>query len=311
MPQRSRLGLALSALLLWGLQGSAGSHPLPGFIASFFWDDEAEAFGGYSAIELTADGLGLVALTDRGAFVKGRLTRDAAGRITGVEAGPVTRLLADGPAPLRKWRADSEGLALAPDGSFFVSFENAARVLHYPQMGAEAENLPIPDAFRNFPRNAGLEALAVDASGTLYTLPERTGTRGDRSLLGDGGNDDEGPFPVFRYRGGVWDQPFALPRGGAMVPAGADIGPDGRLYIIERQFHGFAGFSSRLRRFVLSETGLMEEEVLMTSPSGLHDNLEGISVWRDAEGALRATMIADDNFNPLQRTEIVEYRLPD
>jgi hypothetical protein len=192
-----------------------------------------------------------------------------------------------------------------------VSFENAARVLRYPRMGAEAENVPIPPVFRDFPRNAGLEALAVDSAGTLYTLPERTGTREARGVLGDGGNDGEGPFPVYRYRGGVWDQPFMLPRRGAAVPAGADIGPDGRLYILERQFHGLRGFSSRLRRFTMTETGLTAEEVLLTSAPGQHDNLEGITVWRDGTGALRATMISDDNFNPLQRTEIVEYRLPD
>lgn len=311
MPRCPRLGLALAALTLWGLQGSVGVPPPPGFVGTFVWRDREEGFGGFSALEVTADGLGLVALTDRGAFVQGRLIRDAAGHVAGVAAGPVTRLLADGAAPLRKWRTDSEGLAMAPDGSLYVSFENAARVLHYPRIGAEAENLPILPAFRDFPRNAGLEALAVDAAGTLYTLPERTGTRGARSILGDGGNDGEGPFPIYRYRDGIWDQPFSLPRRGALVPAGADIGPDGRLYILERQFHGVAGFSSRLRRFVLTETGLAEEHVLMTSEPGFHDNLEGVTVWRDASGALRATMISDDNFFPLQRTEIVEYRLPD
>jgi len=42
-----------------------------------------------------------------------------------------------------------------------------------------------------------------------------------------------------------------------------------------------------------------------------HDNLEGVSVWRDADGALRATLVSDDNFRFLQQTEIVEYLLPD
>jgi hypothetical protein len=44
--------------------------------------------------------------------------------------------------------------------------------------------------------------------------------------------------------------------------------------------------------------------------TGTHDNLEGLDVWADAEG-LRATMISDDNFRFFQRTEIVDYRLPD
>lgn len=297
--------------MLWGLQGSAVPRWWPGFIGSYVWTGTAADFGGFSAIELGDDGLDFVALSDRGTFVQGRLVRDSGGRIAGVQAGPVTRLLADGAAPFRKWRDDSEGLARAPDGSFFVSFENATRVVRYPQMGAEAQKLPIPEAFRTMPCNSGLEALAVDADATLYALPERTARREACGQWRNAGKDGDGPFPVYRYRDGQWDQPFSLPRRGGKVPAGADIGPDGRLYVLEREFHGLAGFSSRLRRFVITDAGLTEEVVLLDSAPGQHDNLEGVSVWRDTSGALRATMVADDNFNPLQRTEIVEYRLPD
>ena len=41
-----------------------------------------------------------------------------------------------------------------------------------------------------------------------------------------------------------------------------------------------------------------------------HDNLEGLAVTRAATGQIRLTMISDDNFNPFQRSEIVEYLLP-
>jgi hypothetical protein len=43
---------------------------------------------------------------------------------------------------------------------------------------------------------------------------------------------------------------------------------------------------------------------------GVQDNLEGLSVWRDIAGQIRLTLISDDNFRLLQRTEIVEYVLP-
>lgn len=46
----------------------------------------------------------------------------------------------------------------------------------------------------------------------------------------------------------------------------------------------------------------------MQSELGRHDNLEGLSVWRDAQG-LRLTMVSDDNFMFFQRTEFVEYRV--
>ncbi len=40
-----------------------------------------------------------------------------------------------------------------------------------------------------------------------------------------------------------------------------------------------------------------DDETLFDSTTGTYDNLEGLSVWRDAGGAIRLTMISDDNFN--------------
>jgi hypothetical protein len=50
--------------------------------------------------------------------------------------------------------------------------------------------------------------------------------------------------------------------------------------------------------------------MIFTSAVGQHDNLEGLSVWRDTKGTIRLTMIADDNFYFFQTTEIVEYGIP-
>ena len=96
-----------------------------------------------------------------------------------------------------------------------------------------------------------------------------------------------------------------LARDGFAV-TGADLGPDGRLYVLERNFTGL-GFRSRLRRVNMDGS---EEEILLTTPTGTHDNLEGVAIWADDQG-LRATMISDDNFRFFQRTEVVDYRLPD
>ena len=39
------------------------------------------------------------------------------------------------------------------------------------------------------------------------------------------------------------------------------------------------------------------------------DNMEGLSVHRDAAGALVLTLISDDNFSPLQRTMLLQFTL--
>lgn len=307
MQRRTVVGIAAGVLLAAGLQGSASPKPSPGYLGSYVWRDDQPRFGGFSAIEMR-DATHFVALSDRGAFVEGQLTRDADGIITGVSTGKITLLTSDGTKPLSVPRSDSEGLALAPDGSFYVSFETAVRVLRYDRLSGAATNLPVPEAFRRFPRNAGLESVAVGADGTVYVIPERIAPAKGGLLARYGGSEDEPAFPVYRYRKGVWDQPFDLPRAGEYLPVSADIGPDGRLYVLERAFHGIAGFGSRVRSFVMADAALTDAVTLLESPVGLHDNLEGLSVWRDGTGDLRLTLIADDNFRMFQRTEIVEYR---
>ena len=153
--------------------------------------------------------------------------------------------------------------------------------------------LATTQAFSDLQHNSSLEALAIGADGALYTLPERSGlaTR---------------PFPVYRLQDSVWDIPFHIPRRGAFLISGADIGPDGLFYVLERDFVG-VGFRSRVRRFALDGT---DEELILQTGVRTHDNLEGISVWQGASG-LRMTLISDDNFRGFQQTQIVEYRLTD
>ncbi len=98
-----------------------------------------------------------------------------------------------------------------------------------------------------------------------------------------------------------------LPSRGSFSAVVVDFGPDNLLYLLERTVTAL-GFSTRVRRFDLAAIDLGEETLLTTWPS-YHDNLEGISLWQDASGATRVTMISDDNFQTIQRNEIVEYIL--
>ena len=72
-------------------------------------------------------------------------------------------------------------------------------------------------------------------------------------------------------------------RDGDFLVVDADFGPDGKLYVLERDF-GWLGFRTRVRRFALGPDGLGDEVTLLETPFGELDNMEGISVWRDAAG---------------------------
>lgn len=260
------------------------------FLGAYTWQVENVRFGGFSAMHLSDDGIGVIAVSDRGMILRGRIERqdDA---ITGVQIDDFAAIRTDLPAGPPSMR-DSEGLAVAPDGTTYVSFEGITRVLRLSPDGP-ATRLPDHPAFADLQANAALEALAIDAQGRLYTMPEKSG-----------GLDL--PFPVWRFDGTDWQTAFHITRDPGFLPVGADFGPDGRLYVLERGFNGI-GFRSRVRRFDMPSSGTLTGEVMFAAPVWRHDNLEGISVWRDEKDRTRLSMISDDNFFRLQRTEIVEY----
>ncbi|MEM9475494.1 MAG: esterase-like activity of phytase family protein [Pseudomonadota bacterium] len=259
------------------------------------WNVRDPRFGGMSALEVTEDGGAFVALSDRAAVAHGTLVRT-----DGIISGIALETLEDLPLiqPPRESRnlGDAEGLAGEVGGRLHISFESVHRVDVYDGFDGTPRSLPAAPQFRTFPVNDGAEALAIDPTGAVFVIPEKLRRR-------------RTSFPVLRHRDGTWDRPFRIIATEGLAPVGADFGPDGALYLLERSFHGIFGFASRVRRFAPDATGEVFGEVILHTDPGVHDNLEGLAVWRDGDGALRLTMISDDNFNFVQRTQIVEYRL--
>ncbi len=280
--------ILVTALLL--ILGSAGqSHTTS--MGRFVWTSDDPLIGGMSAIEMADDGQSFIALSDRGFFATGEIIRNQEGRITDIVAESTEPLVISPILTIGGNQRDSEGLAVAPDGTIYVSFESAHRVGSFKDITSTEVTLPSHPDFAGFQDNSSLEALAIDANGDLFTMPERSGRF-------------DVPFPIYRYRDGVWDTPFALPRSGSFLIVGADFGPDGLLYVLERDFTGFS-FLNRVRRIDLAAG--TSDTVLMGR--GQFGNLEGLSVWRNADGALIVTMIADNNYSFLFQTEIVEFRI--
>ena len=297
---RFRPGRALilfAAALVLGFAGRSEGRAT--FVSRIVWTMDAPGFGGWSGLDVTDDGRGFVAISDRGRITAGTFRRDGAGRLAGARAGEIHRLGDSARGFFRGDPRDAEGLAVAPDGRVFVAFEAVNRVLAYADArGREATVLPLHLDFIGLIPNTSLEALAIDASGALYTLPEAVVTGG--------------PFPVYRFDGQSWDRFGAVrDRGDGFAPVGADIGPDGRFYLLERRYVERTGFATRVRRYDLTETGLANETDLLVTRTGTHDNLEGLAVWRDKSGRMRLTMVADDNFGRWQHSEIVEYLVRD
>jgi len=286
--------LLISALLV---PVAATGQPRAVEMAAVTWSDRFEGFGSYSGLMLSDDGTRFVAVSDKGGFVVGELVRDN-GQLTDIrlkDEGPLLGL--DG-QPVTRFDVDAEGLTLTAEGTLLVSFEANHRVWAYEDLAKPARALPRHIAKDRLQNNSSLEALFTGPDGAIYTIPERSG-RWAR------------PFPIHRLKDGRWDIPFTLPRSGRFLVTGADMGPDGRLYVLERDFRQFSGFGIRIRRFDWGADGPSGGVTLLETEPGTYDNLEGIVAWADAAGHIRLTTISDDNNSFFQRTQVVEFVVND
>lgn len=284
-------------MLTWG-PAPALAEPTIDHLGIHVWRESDSDFGGFSGLELSDDGKRYWALSDRGTIRWGSVDRDSQGRIKRLTTAGRARLQDSEGTKLKPgYLGDSEGLAIAANGDIFVSFEGLDRIARFDTPDSAAIPIPRTKDFKLLRRNAGLEALAITPQGDLLAIPEAW--------------DEAAPgFPVWRLRNNEWSTPFSIPRDQRWAIVGADVGPDGMLYILERDFRGVLGFVSRVRRFAMSEDALGPAEVLLESLPMQYDNLEGIAAWRDAQG-IRITLISDDNFLFFQRTELVEFRVRD
>lgn len=271
---------ALATANLAQAQGLLLSNLMPNF---------GKGSGGFSSLEITGNGSKFISVSDKGQLVAGSISRDN-GIMTGITIEQSFMLKDPQGKPSQGRDFDSEGLALDNKGGFYLSLEGPARVWHYASASATPTQITVPEAFANYGDNSSLEALAIDAKGNVLTLPERSGRHST-------------PFPVYAWNGQSWTVRFQLDRILPFLPVGADFDDHGNLYILERDFQGLL-FRSRIRKITPE---LISTTILNIS----HDNLEGLSVWRDDQGKLRATMISDNNMHDWLPTRIVEYRLDD
>ena len=255
----------------------------------------SDDLGGLSGLEVSPDGSDFFVITDRGHIASGTFTRE--NETISDLALTAMQPLVDHEARLQEFPlTDAEGLALTASGRLYVSFEHAHRILFYDAWESPAQWPSYTRAWRALSRNKGLEALAIDAGGALYALPEQINSSASEALV------------YRRVPQEPWQQAFTVPVDAEFLPVGADFGPDGRFYLLERGLYPF-GFYSRVRVMDLTDDGPTQIQTIMQSTLGTHGNLEGLAVWQDETGAIRLTMVSDDNFHSFMRGEIVEYVL--
>lgn len=281
-------GIIAGVMMLPVAVCAAGLEPAGRFV----WQSAQAEFGGLSGLEMSPDGDRFLAVSDRGFIFEGHPVRTATGQITAVD--PVKRhdLLERDGTVMKRFLRDAEGLAVMPSGQIYVSFESYPRIWRYDRAGGPAHATHLWDHFWDIRDNAGLEALTPTPEGGLLAIAETV---------------TDGFAATYSYDGDRWTPSAALAVPDGFRISGADLGPDGKLYLLERKLDWLSGFVSRIRRLDRGETGT--GEVLLTSAAGDLGNTEGISLWQDAGGRIMITLISDDNFSPLQSTILAEFRV--
>ena len=266
-----------------------------------------QGFGGISAIRVDAKGEKFLAVSDRGRWLRGRIMYQAGTPKSVADAEMAPMLAWDGkPLALRGW-FDTESLA-EDGGTLYVGIERVNQIVKFDYgkdgLAALGEPIPVPPGIKSLPFNKGLEALAfvpreMPLGGTLIAISER-------------GLDDKGNIRAFLI-GGPTPGDFAFTRSQDFDITDAAVTPGQELLILERSFSLVRGPGMRIRRFSLAAIkpgAVLEGAVVFEADRNYQiDNMEGLAVHRTPEGETVLTLISDDNFNPLQRTLLLQFTL--
>lgn len=283
-------GLAgLCAIFLMAMPAAA--EPKLVVSSDIVWTDSLHYFGGFSGVEVSADGQSMTVISDQGFLLDARILRENQ-TITGIERKRIVSVNDKNGNRVAPELTDSEGLAIDSIGNGYISFEEHHRVMQVDLETGISTLLPSHPDFPKFAVNAGFEALAIHPDGTLFATPENT-------------VQDDADFPLYAMQRGRWSQVGHFQRRGPFQPVGADFSDDGLLYLLERAATPL-GFRTRVRRFDLDEPILTGLTLLETSPSQL-DNMEALTLWTDPSGHTRVILLADDNYLNIQRTQVVEF----
>lgn len=263
-------------------------------------------FGGLSALEVSADGARIVAISDRGRILEARLER-AGDRIVGLRDATLRTILQGGVrAPDRL--NDSEGLAIAdPDlsGPLVVGFERRKRIERIARPDIGGEILAEPAEWERASPNLGPEAVAIAPDGRILAVMEAPA---------DGGTDYEALWiaPDGAQVATRLPRPAELGAPGLEHSAtGADFDDQGRLWLVARRFEPLGGFAFAIVRYRREGDGFDGGEVLLRMPWGPGaDNAEGVAAWTDALGRRRLLVVTDDNLNLLQKTILYDFVAP-
>jgi hypothetical protein len=297
--------------------GSFSMLPLVNRFGPFEWRGGLELtstdkrFGGFSSLALSRDGSRLLAVSDRGFWLRAQLAYEADYLIALTSAELAPMLDAAGKPVKGKARNDAEALAAWEpgkiDGRVIVGFETRTRAGTYDLaargLTAPFTNIPLPPAIAKGPGNKELESLVRFSAGPL---------KGRVLAISEENLDGNGDIRGWVLGSSAFA--FAIKRHEDFAITDAASLPNGDLVTVERSFTPGELPGMAMRRIAaaaIAANARVAPALLLQAraPFNPIDNMEGIAVSETA-GETRVTLISDDNYNRrLQRTLLLQFAL--
>ena len=277
------------------------------FRAGFRLESDSEAFGGFSGLEYSPDGSEILAVGDRGFWLRARPDLDSSGALTGLDdvfLGPLKDH--DGSSLDHQHRWDSEEVVFLSPDEILVTFEHDHRAHRYDLdaegMPTGAGNpFPLPEDLLRASANEGLETATRLPDGRLLILTEGLlDEHGDR--IGWVGTVD----------GSGWE-PFTLAAWEELQPTSATTLPDGRVVVLERSYSPEVGNRIRLSAFAASDLApgarIQPTELAFLAAPMTLDNMEALAHFQAPGGETYLYLLSDDNFSDRQSTLLLQFEL--
>ena len=259
-------------------------------------DRNEKDYGGFSGLLIKNAGTEALVVTDKSFFFVLELRRDDNDILTGYSVIKKGRILSSKGEHLNGRNTDSESIAMDANNNYYISFESNHRIMMHTEVEGKGIFVPKHPMFRKLSVNKGIEALAIDNENRLIAIPEKPPL----------GISD---IPIFRLQKNKWEIIKYVKIEDNFLVTDAEILPMGLLLILERKFSWTQGFKTRFRLISLDKFDNTEPIIVFTSTANQFDNLEGMTFWKDKKGEMRILTVSDDNFHPLQQSEIREFFL--
>ena len=257
---------------------------------------EDDDFGGISGLTISKNGENFVMISDKSFFFKGKIVRDNLNKITDLKILEKGKLSSSKGEILTGKNIDSESIVKINRNGYYISFESNNRIMYHETLKSPGKFMPKHSDFNKLLFNDGIEALAIKENGELYAIPE----------LPPNGKDYH---PIYKFNNNEWSiiDEIKIDQGFKVVDA--EMIDDKNLITLERKFSFYDGFKIRLRRIIFEKNNIKNSEILLESLPWEYYNFEGLSKWKDNDGKIHLTLISDNQFSPLLKTEIREFIL--